>query len=181
MYRIRTTWTGPQGAPYLSTMYFDESAGSAAQAAAAVSTFWAAVDNHIDGLWVWRVENEVALVNDANGQVTGLASVVGGTGAGTAAGDPLPRVAQALVRWRTGFFFGGREVRGRTFIPGVVAVSVSGGVTSTVIAAIDTAAAALIADINCVLEVYSRTNFIAVPAVTGGTWTEFAALKSRRD
>lgn len=181
MYRIRTVWTGFSGAPGVSTMYFAEGGGTAQQAATAVGTFWGSVDNFIVSALSWRVENAVTLIDGTTGQATGVTQVSGPNGQGAATGDMVPRVAQALIRWRTGSFFGGREIRGRTFIPGISESNAIGTLSTAAISGIDAAAAALVGDANSLLLVWSRSHFLEEVVDAWETWTEFASLRSRRD
>ena len=181
MYRIRTIWTGPVGTPYLSTHYFNEGAGTAQQAADAVAAFWGAVDNFVNSACVWRVDNAVYTVNSGSGLATGISTVVGGTGTGSGAGDMLPLASQGVVQWRTGTFVGGREIRGRTFIPGISETYSVNAPTSTVIAGVNTAAANLIADANSILDIYSKVGHTETAVAAGTMWNQFAVLRSRRD
>jgi len=182
VYRIRTTFTGGPGGPYLSTFYFNVVGGlTAANANAATGTFWNAIKAHIHPSISFATEAEVAEVDIATGQVTGIVAVTPVTGTGTGSGELLPSATQGLLRWRTGTFVAGREVRGRTFIPGGLESESGSGVPAAgYITAINTAAAALIADANSDLMVYSKKNRDAVPALSGSTWSQWAVLRSRR-
>lgn len=183
MYRVRTVFTGTPGAPYLSTMYFAESGGTAQQAATAVGTFWGAVDSNLTNSINWATEADVALVNAATGAVTAAVATVPVTGTGALADAQLPRASQGLVRWLTGIYVGGRQIRGRTFIPGVTegGNTTDGLITPALQGVIDAAAATLIASANADLEVWSRALGQSNVATVGTTWSEFAILRSRRD
>lgn len=187
MYRVRTVFDGMQGAPWLNTLYFDQGGGTAQQAVTAVGNFWGAVDALIDSEVNWRTEADVTDINPLTGQPTSVIQTTPVTGTGAAVGDALPVATQALVRWRTGFFSNGRERRGRTFVPALVEASGDNGkLLAASQTTIQTAAAALIADVNSILVVWSRPD---LPTLNGGfsavtassVWEQFAVLRSRRD
>lgn len=182
MYRVRTAITGGQGGPSLSTLHFNVVGGlTAANAVAATATFWTALRTRISNQLTMTVESDVATIDIATGQVTGITATAGAVVTGNDAGDPAPWATQGLIRWRTGIYVGGREIRGRTFIPGVTDTSTPLGVPSAAyLTDLNAAAAALIANAVSDLEVYSPARREAAPAVLGQTWTNFASLRSRR-
>lgn len=182
MYRIRTVFTGVTGSPWVSTAFFGASGGTPSQAVTALGTFWSAVDNLMDSSVSWSTLADVETVNSANGQVTAVTNTtpVAGGGGGGATGVPI--AAQGLVRWRTGMYVNGREIRGRWFIPGLATGSNSDGVvTPASVTTMQNAAAALIADATSDLVIWSRKNHNEPSVVSASTWTQFAVLRSRRD
>jgi hypothetical protein len=183
MYRVRVAWNGPAGAPFLSTHYFDLTGGTAQQAATAVGAFWGAVDALINNAYIWTTESDVATVNAATGQVTSATSTTPVIGSGASAATALPRASQALVRWTTGIYVGGRQIRGRTFIPGITESSngTDGLFSPADVATVNAAGAALIADANSQLLVWSPTLGQANIVTGASTWGDFAVLRSRRD
>jgi hypothetical protein len=182
LFRVRTVFTGVQGSPWLSTMYFDNGAGTAQQAATAVGVFWGTIDNRMATSVLWSTEAEVVLIDDATGDPTAVVTTTPSSGAGSGAATMLPVVAQGLVRWRTGVFSGGREVRGRTFVPGLTENDNDLGVPNgSIIPVVDGAAAALVATANADLVIYSRTKSLSESVTSGSMWTSWAELKSRRD
>ena len=181
IYRVRTEFTGVQGVPYLSTMYFGFLAGTAQQAATAAGNFWSTVDGSLSTNLDWEVAPDVAHIDETTGEIVTLTNVTGASGTGATAADMLPPANQALVRWRTGVYIGGREVRGRTFIPGVPeSMSTDGLPTSAFQTAIGTAAGTLLADANSELLVWSRTHGVVHACIGGDVWNQFAVLRSRR-
>jgi len=183
VYRVRTSITGGQGGPYLSTLYFNVVGGlTAANANAAVGAFWLAVKGRVATGITMSTEAEVATIDIATGQVTGITAVTPVVNVGTAAGDTCPPATQGLLRWRTGTYIGGREIRGRTFLPGVTETdNVNGVPSASYISTVNAAAAAMIADANSDFMVYSRKNFDAAPGLSGSVWSQWAVLRSRRD
>lgn len=181
MIRVRATWAGIGGTPFLSTFYFDGSSQEAADdAASAVSTFLGAVDAQIDSGLTWSLVREVPVINASTGQPSSLYVVAAATGTGAVSGNQVPFASQAIVRWRTGVFVNGREIRGRTFLPGLQGGSADGVLSSAQISAIDTAASALIADSNSELQVWSREHGQAADVISGTAWNQFGVLRSRR-
>lgn len=179
-HRVRTEFTGIQGSPWLSTMYFG-TVGSAADAVAAVGTFWTAVQGLMNNSVNWATLPEVEEIG-VDGTLIGIESTTPETGSGGSATDVLPPMTQALVRWRTGAVFGNRELRGRTFIPGLTeSAAVDGNLDPTDAATIQTAAAALIADIDSALVIWSREHAQQILVATASVWSQFASLRSRRD
>ena len=182
MYRIRTEFSGMQGAPWLSTMFFQEGGGTAQQAVTAVGVFWGAVDARIDTEVNWTTLADVETVEQTTGDVTAVTSTTPATGTGGEATSSLPPATQGLVRWRTGQYIAGREVRGRTFIPGlVIGTDDNGQVISTYMTTVNNAAAALIADANSALTIWSRANNLERVVTSGTMWAQYAVLRSRRD
>lgn len=185
MLRIKVTWNAPQGAPYYTTFYFGgDTAGEADAAAAAVADFLGVVDGNIATTYSWTIDTEAEFVDPVTGNITGVETVAGPTGTGGGSGDPLPFTSQALVRWRTGQFVNGREIRGRTFFPGFVETSsTGGGVTASLIPGMNTAATNFVTASSGGggLVVYSPTHGLAAQVTVASTWNQFAVLRSRRD
>lgn len=179
--RLRTTWAGIGGTPFMSTMYFaGETQTAADEAASAVSAFWGAVDNLIDSGLAWTLVREVVQLDLATGLPEAMYTVAAATGTGSVSGNQVPFASQAIIRWRTGTFLGGRELRGRTFIPGLQGGSADGTVPSATITAFETAAAALIADADSEMVIWSRTKQAQAPVASGTCWNQFGVLRSRR-
>ena len=182
LYRVRTVFSGVQGSPWLSTFYFLESAGTAQQAATAAGTFWGAVDAGISTSVSWTTEADVATLSDTDGQITALTATTPQTGTGADSNAMLPIVVQGLVSWRTGVFIAGRELRGRTYIPGMTeAQSVAGIPESATRTFVDSAASTLIGSANADLVIYSPSHNDSQQVATGRMQTYWAELRSRRD
>lgn len=183
MYRIRTTFSGATGSPWVNTLFFSETGGSAQQAANAAAIFWQAVDAEMHTSITWSNETDVLIVNEDTGAATGVVQVEDSSGAGSNGVDLLPPATQALVRLRTGVFNDGREIRGRIFIPGLTegANTAGGSVNGATATVIGDAAAALVADANSELLVWSRSALQAHGVVAASVWNQFAILRSRRD
>ena len=186
LYRVRTIFTGVEGAPFLSTFLFEQAGGTAQQAATAAGAFWTALAAGMHTSLAWTTEGAVAVINETNGNTESVSATTPVVGAGTAVSDRAPAATQGLVRWRTGIFTGGRELRGRTFLPGVPEDQGSQVPLAAYRTRADNAAAALIADVNTILAIrsskFDATGLsFAHPVVSGETWTQYAVLRSRRD
>ena len=184
LYRIPIVWTGAQiQGGGLTTFYFSDAGGTAAQAVTAVNTFLAATeDRRVIGT-AWAFAGDVQILNTATGALQAVTTVTPSSGTGTLAGDALPAQTQGLLRLLTTSVVSGRLLRGRLFLPGCgEADSGSGGTPgSTYRNDYDAAAAALIADGSSVWQVWSHTHGSAGDVTQAITWTKYAALRSRRD
>jgi len=188
IYRVRTSIVGLQGAPYLSTHYFAESGGTAAQAATAVSTFWTALAARVADQASGQVESSVSTLDETDGSLQGETAVTTDAINFSNTGEHLPYATQGLIQWRTSNVVGKRIARGRTFVPGATEDAATFGYpNSTYVAALQTAASALIANANCILVVWHRpteanpSSGQVSPVSTATVWTQWAVLRSRRD
>lgn len=183
MLRVRTVLNGIQGAPYLSTMYFGNSGSlaNAQNANLAVGTFWGAIDNLLGNTMTWSTQAQVEELNLA-GNIIAAYGVTPQTGTGSLTGTFEAPVLQGVIQWRTGVYAGGREVRGRTFVPCHLTGNNNGGVPSTAYKnGLNAAAATIIADVNADLVIWSKTKALSSSVLSGNTWGQWAVLRSRRD
>lgn len=179
--RITTVWTGLEGLPGTTTMYGHENGVSAHDQVAAVMNFWGAIEGSLSSAIHFFVNPIVEIVDSTTGEITGLDDTgAGGSGAGANGGDLLPLTTQALVRWRTGVFSSGRELRGRTFIPGWCETENDDGKpTSGCVSLVQSAADTLVGSMN--MAAYSPTHHTWASVNLASMWTEWAVLRSRRD
>lgn len=188
LYRVRTGIVGFGGGPFLSTNFFDAAAGTATQAADAVRAFWAGLASLMTTGVLVQVEPEVAQLDTATGALTAILPVTEAVVTGTSSGDPLPAAAQALVRWGTGTFLNGRQLKGRTFIPTLTELAnTNTRVNAAALSTIATQAQNLMTAANTDLVVWHRPT-VALPSsgsfglvTTHSTWDDWAVLRSRRD
>jgi len=183
IYRVRTSFSGVvvSGGGF-STLYFLDSGGSAQDASDAAGAFWNAVDARLNQNLTWATEPDVDELNVGTGALEGSNAVTPTSGVGASSTEAIPYASQGLLRLRTGVVAGGRELRGRVFIPGMTEADSSGGVVlAAAITAFDAAAASLISDSDSAWVVWSRTHGVAATVATASTWNQFAVLRSRRD
>ena len=186
MIRVTTEWAGTiVGGPYYTTMYFEgDTDGEADAAVAAVGAFWIALDPHIVSGAQSTVLTDVELVDPATGQITAVFSTPGAVNVFAGTGDALPWATQGLLRWRTGDFIGGREIRGRTFLPGMRETDSVGGVPTLVWStAVQEAADDLLVAAAPAggMSVYSPTHGQSSLVTNASPWGRWAVLRSRRD
>lgn len=179
IWRIRVEMTGVPGAPYLATHYFNAALAGAQESADAVQAFWAQLDAQMHSALTWQIESDVAQLDQATGDITELDSVTTAGGAGTGGSVGMPSATQGLIRWRTGQFVGGREIRGRTFVPGMVQAN---GEEAPVPGWMDNAASAA----NTLRQepgfcIWSKTHGLAPGVQVSSVWTQWAVLRTRRD
>jgi hypothetical protein len=183
LYRVRTAIAGGSGASQLSTMYFgDVSPNTAQNAANAVHKFWDDLKGAISNAYTFQVEEDVYKIDEGTGQPVASYATSTSLVTGTPSGDPLPWATQGLCRWSTGVFIAGRQIAGRTFIPGMLESTNVAGVPDSVIkGAINTAASNLISDTLSEFRIYSRKNGVSEIVSGGAAWSKWAILTSRRD
>lgn len=185
MLRVRTIFTGVPGTPWYSNQFYDLDPGDAQTAVDGVSDFWSVVDANMNQGVTWATEATVTILDPTTGQPTGVATTTPATGSGGSTVDMVPRAAQALVATKTGVFAGGRELRGKIFVPGLTvdAMDPDGSLSSGMQTIILNAAVAAFVTTpgNPTLGVYSRKNGTITDVVTIGVSGEFAVLRSRRD
>lgn len=181
LYRVRTAITGGPGGSELATMYFDASTGTAQDAANAARAFWVDCAGQIKSIYTMTVLPLVYTIDSTTDKATSVTgttttAVPGGSGA-----DGLPTATQGLIRWHTGVFSSGREIQGKTFIPGMVVPANNQGVpTSALLTALQTAATNLASAGPITFGVYSRKHHLFAQATTGSPWNQWAVLRSRR-
>lgn len=185
--RVRSIVTGVAGSPYYVTGYFTADTGTATQCITAWHTFITGVASGPAGGFPVgssvRTDAEVQVVDPVTGNV--VATEIGGTilSTGSSASPLLPKANQFLIRWRTGNFVGGREVRGKTFLPlpSETASTDAGLVEAATLVALSGRAGQLISNADTVFVVWSRKNGLWWAASNGSCWEQFAILRSRRD
>ena len=115
--RVRTVFTGVAGTPGYSNLYFDASTTTAAAYQPFVADFWDSIKGKISADCKMTIQGEVAVLDASDGSIVGFGAGSDIVVQGTSGDGRLPLVSSGLVQWRTGVYEGGREIRGRTFIP----------------------------------------------------------------
>lgn len=174
-----------------STLYFED-AGSDSQVEVymdAVDDFWNTLcTNWLDDDVTFQVQGASRRLAASNGELQQIYSFDDRPQrTGSSGGNSVPRIAQALIRWRTNEIINGRLLRGRNFIPGIpsTALTDTGLLSPVLTAGITAAGEQLIVDVDTFLQVWHRpVNGAGGSAhtVTGvSTWEQFAMLHGRRD
>lgn len=184
-FRVETVLTGTSGAPYFNRLNFLETQGvdpalDATNAAAAAAAFWIALSPALHESLDWAVQQDVIQYAEGTGQPVASYPQGGQFGKGSAISDPLPWATQMLVQWFTGIYVGGRQIRGRTFVPGLnESQSSNGRPDPDTMDLVQAAGQALVDDADSTLGIYSKGQTRAVTGV--GVWSKWAILTSRRD
>jgi hypothetical protein len=182
MWKVTQVATGVAGSPYYLTGYFDGYGGTAQNAADAWRAMLSGGVSTYTAPLIFQPIIEVQQVDPTNGNLiaTSIVSVLGQTFTG--AGDPLPPATSLLLRWRTGAYVGGREIRGRTNIPRQAETDSTLGVpTTTLLATWQARQTALLATANAKHVVWSPKNGVWAQTVGASPWSQWAVLRSRRD
>lgn len=176
--KAQVLWTGFTGGPGVSTFYFD----AATPNVAALRTFFEAIKAQIASTVTLKYPASGLQIDSITGQPIGSWSstppadtVCSGAGAYSAA-------VGAVVNWRTGFYTGGRELRGKTFIVPLSAqvFTATGSIGSAAQLAIQNAGAALVTSATT-MRIWSKSQGVAAQASTVSVPSMGAVLTSRRD
>ena len=183
MFRVRVNWTGVSS-PLVSTFNFLPNTIDLAGANAcgdAVATFMNSVRAAVGIAFSYVVNQQVDVISNAGVKTGQFNGHVFGTAAGTAAGDPLPQQTQGLINWHTLSFVAGREIRGRTFIPGPSESDSSAGIpTAAYQLILQNAANALVAESTANLFVWSKKLATIAEASSASVAPGWRVLRSRR-
>jgi hypothetical protein len=114
MNQVRATWSGFVGGPGVSTFYFD---GSGIPPAAAVRTFFAALNGSFPGAVSIQVQAAGEGIAPSDGTLEGSWSVGAAPAVVNGAGSGAYNSAQGYeIVWNTDEIADGRAVKGRTFV-----------------------------------------------------------------
>lgn len=166
-----------------------EGDATAQEAVDHVRDFLVAGQSMISNALTWSTQAEIALINPADGVLTGIASTTSRSGQGTNTNAALPGQVQGLMSMTTQTIIEGRRVRGHINLPmpteleSNLQVPVAGYLTTWASASLN-----LITDTDPEWVVWSRPQGPptpragASPTVVAATIRPFwATLRSRRD
>jgi hypothetical protein len=180
MLRVRANWVGVPGSPYVTNMYFGDS-NDPQECVDHMAEFLTIVSAVVVNEAAWSIEPDVATVDPVSGAVTASVTVDGANGQGVSTEEILPPSQQILVRWNTGAYINGRQLRGRTFVPAL-------GDDTNVNGTVDgTYRTAIIGDVTTWLGagpvplIWSKSNGETRLVLSVDVWEQFAVLRSRRD
>jgi hypothetical protein len=176
--QIRVRVTGLPTGEGINTFYADD---ASAPPLAALRTFYAALASSTPGAITYKFPSTGNTIDIATGAVVGVWSASAPADVTCTGGSTFAAPTGAVLRWKTGFFAGGRQVIGKTFLVPLAPVCFdgSGSVAAATRAAIDAAAASLISSASS-LRVFSRTNHLSVNIGSAATSTAAATLNSRK-
>lgn len=185
MLRTRITWVSGQGAPYYSTMHWEgTTSANASTVHNRTVTFLQLFDQDINTAVDATVIGDVDQVDPATGEVVQRFNVTPVAVNSTSTGQTLPWSTQGLIRFKTGVFAGGRELRGRFFIPGFTELAnLDGKVDPTGVAGFNGVLATWLAagTAGTNLVVWSRTQGTTATVSNATIWDQWAVLRSRRN
>jgi hypothetical protein len=184
LYEVQTVWSGVAGSPYYTTARGLLTGGTTPQEMAdAMEDFLIAIAPVTDARLVAVINNEVRVIESTDGETQAVLTISGATKTMTGSGDPLPSLAQLLVRYQTGVFTSGRQIRGRWFIPGQLeANNTSVGLPSAgLVTGVDTAAGAFVTACAGDFVIYSPTHRVYASVQGASVAGDWSFLRSRRD
>lgn len=176
-------WTGVAGSPAYTNLYAVAAGPSVGALLSNVNALCTGLAPQIANAVTMTVEGDVAQIDTATRQIVGVTSGTTTTVAGSGSGV-VPLADQILVRFLTGAYIGGRQVRGRLYIPyarSAAVNSATGLVASAVSTPIQTAIGAYLTSVGPAAVVYSPKNGTAVSISSANVWNQFAVQRSRRD
>lgn len=183
MLRVRTVVTGVAGSPYYLVGYFEDLTDNEQQCVDAWAAFTSAAAANQPTGSNWLTEGDVEVVDPITGDTIGVRGADQVLVLGSTNLPLLPPASQALIRWRTGVYVGGREIRGRTNMPLQFQDNATSG--GTVKGSVQTfykeRADTLVNQITAEHVVWSKTNGRWERTVTASVWDQFSVLRSRRD
>nr|CRY97409.1 hypothetical protein [uncultured prokaryote] len=183
--RVRTVMTGVAGAPYYSNMYFDILGGGTSFDAepliTGVQTFWQTINGALTEPLVGTVDGVVQVYDEVTGNAIGAQSTTNETFVGSATAGGLPKATQGLIELRTGMYAGGREIRGKVFIPSLGSVVNDGSLPKASYLTQWVGAAETLRDAGLGWCVWSRKNGVSPLVLNINAYQNFAVLRSRRD
>jgi hypothetical protein len=179
LHQIRVTWTGLSGLPGVSTFY---SSGDKDVTIAAIRTFFEGIATSLPSAVRINYPTSGVDVDISTGAVTGAwTSLSRAATAGTNTGL-FAAPAGAVVNWRTGFYLGGRELRGKTFLVPLSgsAYQSDGTLVDTVRQGIQDAATTLIGS-TVPPRIWSRKQGADATVTAASVPDKVVILRSRRD
>lgn len=180
--RVRTIFTGVAGTPWYSNMYFLLGGTTGAVWAATVADFWDQMAVLINANVDYQVQPEIAILDDATGDLVNAQLWAGANGSGLSSTEALPFANQGVILWNTAQFIGGRQLRGKTFVPGLTqTANDQGQLQAGTQEDIQAIADDLVGADNVGLVVYSPTNHTSGFVGSATVSSTIGVLRSRRD
>jgi hypothetical protein len=183
MFRTRIQYLNPIGDDWVTTLNWQSGDGLlAVNAHNATDTICANLVQCISSAVHFGAISEVQTVDEATNEVTAVDSFATADHVGTAAGDILPYTTQGLIQLKTSVFIGGRQLRGRIYVPAPTETLNSAGFPlSSYVGVLHDAVDDILGNTDAELAVYSRKHaaLANVTAVSG--WNNWAELRSRRN
>lgn len=181
LFRIRTEWTGLAGGSGLTTTFFDESTFGVQQTIDKMADFWSSLDSVINTEATWSVAGDADIIDPTTGNIIAVESGTAVSGGGTDISATLSAGTQGLLNLRTGVYAGGREIRGKLYVPAPAIDHLDEGVPDQDYRdALTTAWATFSATVVHPPVVYSRTHGQWEGAASAQPSNYFARLTTRQ-
>lgn len=180
---VRTTFTGGPSGDWLNQFHIDRLLGGSAQDSVdTVHAFWNAAVNCFSIGITAHIDGSVEVQDPTTGKPTGIDTATGYNVTGNAVGDVLPYQTQGLIIWNTGVWIGGRQVRGKTYVPAPAeSYNDAGGTPSAAyMSALAAAAATIVSPTICQPVIYSRKHQAGFPIVSATLSQHWAVMRTRR-
>lgn len=124
-YTLEWTMAGSGGG---TTVLHSDSEANIGVTIAAWQTAWNAVATQFPSTTRWTFDGTFRELNTASGQLVTVGAVGGSaTDAGDGVGQPVANASQILLRWRTPDVVAGRQIAGRTYLPGASVANLANG------------------------------------------------------
>lgn len=180
---VRVTYSGGPAGDWLTQFRIDRLLGSDAQDSVdTVQAFFTALRDVMSNQISVHVSGSVEILDPSSGEPTGIDSVTSRVVSPTADSNALPWQTQGLILWNTGTWIGGRQVRGRTFVPAAVENNNSSGgqPDATYLSTLATAAAVISSATTCTPGIFSRKHPNMYPIVSHTVEDHWAVMRTRR-
>lgn len=176
---VRVNWTGFPGAPGVSTLYFDD---SASPPLAAVRTFFMALLAGIPTNVLCDYPNTGRTISLAGTVIGSWSTTAAASTPGTGATGNYASPVGGMIRWNSGTFVNGRELRGRTFVVPIATngYQTNGNLAAGTVSAFQTAANTFLTAAPT-FRIWSRRNAAAATCSSATALTKTVVLRSRRD
>lgn len=186
-------------------MFWDatEDSGGAAFVRSALDAFWTACMPVVDTGFTFTLDPVLYVMDPATGAVSGTLPVATFTKTGSDSAGRAPNQLQYVIQFKTGAYIGGRNLRGRVYVPGVSEFGISGGgLHASAVTALQGAGDGLVSAASAQFGIWSRPQEARqlfdsrtgqlkksyparagqlADAETASVWNKFGTLRSRRD
>lgn len=179
VHQVRIPWLGIEGAPGVSTFYFD---ASSAVPMTDLKAFFTSIMTLVPNAASVTFPGSGMDIDTSSGQPVGTWSTDVLTGVSGSGGAAYSGPVGGVINWHTGAFAGGREVRGKTFIvPLSTAQFGNDGLILSAASNTLGSAATTLAGGPASFVIWSRKGQLTAAVTSATSPRKPAVLRSRRD